>query len=133
MPKQATGLQRIRGEWVSYTLNFKILPPDWSEIEASQHPHPWLDRNPHLYALRRMAIMAEASAIKLLLSLSGPDTDKERQILAKIGQDRVADKTAEAVRVALAYLTVNPPKTGKQQTFCHHPGDPFTSSDEEDL
>ena len=105
--KQISGLQRVRGEWVSATLNFTTLPVDWSEIEARQTPEPWLDRAPHLHALRRMAIMADAGAVKLLLSLEdGQDVVKQQQILAMTGHDGTADRVDEAVRVALAFLTV---------------------------
>ncbi len=48
---------------MSDTLTFAALPDDWSEIEASQTPEPWLDNRPHLHALRRMAIMADAAAV----------------------------------------------------------------------
>jgi len=102
----ATGLRRVRGEWVSDTLNFAALPPDWSEIEASQRPDPWLDANMHLYALRRMAIMADAGAVKLLLALEGSDTAKQAQLLSKMGHNKTADRVNEAVCAAQAYLTV---------------------------
>ena len=108
--KQISGLQRVNGEWVSDTLNFAALPADWSEIEASQSPGPWLDDRPHLHALRRMAIMADTGAVKLLLSLEGQDRAKQEQILTKVGCDKTADRVAEAVRVAQAFLTVCPPK-----------------------
>ena len=105
--KQISGLRRVKGEWVSGTLNFTTLPVDWSEIEARQTPKPWLDRAPHLHALRRMAIMADAGAVKLLLSLEdGQDVVKQHQILAMTGHDDTADRIDEAVRVALAWLTV---------------------------
>lgn len=106
--RQVTGLQRVGGEWVSYTLNFAALPPDWAEIEASQHPEPWLDSNPNLYALRRMAIMADAGAVRFLLSLCGQDREKEAEILAQAKQNKVAQRATEAARSALAYLTCNP-------------------------
>jgi hypothetical protein len=102
--RQVTGLQRVGAEWVSYTLNFEALPADWSEIEASQQPDAWLDSTPHLHALRRMAIMADAGAVRLLLSLKGQDRAKEQQIIALVG-DKTADRVKEAVRSALAYLT----------------------------
>ena len=35
---QVTGLHRIGTEWVSYTLNFTALPPNWAEIEAKYTP-----------------------------------------------------------------------------------------------
>jgi len=102
-PKRSvTGLQRLNGEWVSNTLNFAELPSDWAEIEASQYAEPWLGRNPSLYALRRMAIMADSGAVRLLLSLHGRDKEKEQQILES--QDNAAHRANEAARTALAYL-----------------------------
>ena len=60
--RQITGLHRIGAEWVSYTLNFAELPADWAEVEANQHPEPWLDNCPHLHALKRMAVLADTKA-----------------------------------------------------------------------
>jgi len=102
--RQVTGLQRVGVEWISYTLNFEALPADWAEIEASQQPDVWLDNTPHLHALRRMAIMADAGAVRLLTSLKGQDKAKEQQILALVG-DKTTDRVIEAVRSALAFLT----------------------------
>ena len=110
----------MNGEWVSYTLNFASLPPDWSEIEASQQPDAWLDNTPNLHALRRMAIMADAGAVRLLLSLKGQDRAKEQEILALVG-DKTADRVIEAVRSALAYLTC---KMHRQEQFHADPGSP---------
>ena len=109
--RQVAGLQRVGSEWVSYTLNFAALPPDWAEIEASQRPQPWLDSNPNLHALRRMAIMADAGAVRFLLSLRGQDREKEQKILAQAGHDKAAHRATEAARTALAYLTCSPPQT----------------------
>ena len=103
--RQVTGLQRVGAEWVSYTLNFAELPVDWAEIEASQLPGPWLDNNPHLHALRRMAILADAGAVRLLLSLRGQDREKEQQILDRAG-DQAAERVIKATQSALAYLTI---------------------------
>jgi hypothetical protein len=100
--RQITGLQRVNGEWVSNTLNFAELPSDWAEIEASQYADPWLGSCPNLHALRRMAILANTGAVKLLLSLRGQDREKERQILE--AQDNAAHRAKEAARTALAYL-----------------------------
>ena len=108
--KQVTGLQREKGEWISDTLNFAALPADWSEIEASQTPEPWLDNRSHLHALRRMAIMADAGAVKLLLSLEGQDRAKQEQILAQVGRDKTADRVDKAVHAAQAFLTICPPR-----------------------
>ena len=102
-----TGLQRVRGEWISDTLNFVALPSDWSEIEASQQPEPWLACNAHLHALRRMAIMADTGAVKLLLALQGSDASKQAQPLAKMGHNKTADRVGDAVSAAQAYLTVS--------------------------
>ena len=116
--RQVTGLQRVGGEWVSYTLNFAALPPDWAEIEASQHPEPWLDSNPNLHALRRMAIMADAGAVRFLLSLRGQDREKEAEILAQAKQNKVAQRATEAARSALAYLSCNPQPIRNQGSSC---------------
>ena len=108
--KKIAGLQRVNGEWVSDTLTFAALPAEWSEIEASQTPEPWLDNKPHLHALRRMAIMADAGAVKLLLSLEGQDRAKQEQILARVGSDSAATRVDKAVHAARSYLTVCPPR-----------------------
>ena len=108
--KKIAGLQRVNGEWVSEALTFAALPADWSEIEASQTPEPWLDNRPHLHALRRMAIMADAGAVKLLLSLEGQDRAKQEQILAQVGRDKTADRVDKAVHAAQAFLTICPPR-----------------------
>ena len=120
--RQVTGLHRIGTEWVSYTLNFVELPAGWADIEASQHAEPWLDSNPNLHVLRRMAIMADAGAVRLLLSLRGQDREKEEQILAQAGHDKVAQRATEAARTALAYLTCNPPQPAtRTQGFVDDP------------
>ena len=108
--KQIAGLQRVNGEWVSDTLNFAAIPADWSEIEASQTPEPWLDKRAHIHALRRMAIMADAGAVKLLLSLEGQDRAKQDQILAMVGRNKTADRVDKAVHAAQAFLTICPPR-----------------------
>ena len=104
MPCQVTGLRRVNGEWVSDILHFMALPPDWAEIEASQHPAPWLDSCPNLHALRRMAIMADTGAVRFLLSLQGQDREKEQQILAQANQNKAAQRAKAAAQSALAYL-----------------------------
>ena len=109
-PKKIAGLHRVKGEWVSEALTFAALPAEWSEIEASQTPEPWLDNKPHLHALRRMAIMADARAVKLLLSLEGQDRAKQEQILARVGSDSAATRVDKAVHAARAYLTVCQPR-----------------------
>ena len=103
---QVPGLQRVNGEWVSYTLNFAALPTDWAEIEASQRPEPWLDSNPNLHALRRMSVLADCGAVRLLLSLTGSDTAKEQQIHQLVAQDTAAARATNAAQSALAYITV---------------------------
>ena len=127
--RHVTGLQRVNGEWVSNTLNFAALPADWAEIEASQHPEPWLDSCPHLHALRRMAIMADAGAVRLLLSLEGQDRAKEQQIIDRAG-DKTADRAIKAAQSALAYLTIRPPQpaTHKQEEPSRA-DDPYSSDD----
>ena len=109
--KQIAGLQRVNEEWVSDTLDFAAIPADWSEIEASQTPEPWLDKRAHIHALRRMAIMADAGAVKLLLSLEGRgDGAKQDQILAQLGRNTTADRVDKAVHAAQAFLTICPPR-----------------------
>ena len=128
--RQVTGLQRVDGEWVSYTLNFATLPPDWAEIEASQRPEPWLGGRPNLHALRRMAIMADAGAVRFLLSLRGQDREKEEQILAQAGHDKAAQRAIEAARSAIAYLTCNPPQPAtRKQEEPSRVDDPYSSDD----
>ena len=110
-PKRAvTGLKRVGAEWVHYSLCFASLPANWSEVEASQCPHPWLDDNAPLHALRRMAILADAAAVRLLLSLEGSDATKNQQILDRNGQDVAATRAMEAAQSAAAYLAENPPE-----------------------
>ncbi len=122
--KQIAGLQRVNGEWVSDTLNFAAIPADWSEIEASQTPEPWLDKRAHIHALRRMAIMADAGAVKLLLSLEGQDRAKQDQILAQLGRNTTADRVDNAVNGAQAFLTICPPRdAGKPQDDAGKPHD----------
>lgn len=128
--RQVTGLQRVGGEWVSNTLNFRALPPDWGEIEASQRPEPWLDSHPNLHALRRMAIMADAGAVKLLLSLRGRDREKEEQVLAQAQrQNKAAQRATEAARTALAYLACNPPQPATHDQALTRVDDPDSSSE----
>ena len=128
--RQVTGLQRVDGEWVSYTLNFAALPQDWAEIEASQHPDPWLHGRPNLHALRRMAIMADAGAVRFLLSLRGQDREKEEQILAQAAHDKAAQRAIEAARSAIAYLTCNPPQPAtRKQEEPSRVDDPYSSDD----
>ena len=109
----------MNGEWISNTLTFAALPAEWSEIEASQAPEPWLDCNPHLHALRRMAIMADAGAVKLLLSLEGQDHAKQEQILTRVGSDSAATRVDKAVQIAQAYLTVCPPRDDATEQQCN--------------
>ena len=117
---QVTGLHLIGAEWVSYTLNCVELPAYWAVIEASQHADQWLDRHPNLHALRRMAIMADAGAVRLLLNLHGQDREKEEQLLAQAGHDKAAQRAIEAARTALAYLACNPPQP-RTQAFVDDP------------
>ena len=50
--------------------------------------------------------MADAGAVKLLLSLEGQDRAKQHQILAMVGRN----KTDKAVHAAQAFLTICPPR-----------------------
>ena len=78
--RKIVGLQRLNGEWINDCLVMASLPTDWAEEEAKGFPDPWLDMNPALHALRRLAILADAGAVRLLLSISGEDRNKERLI-----------------------------------------------------
>ena len=108
--RQPTGLQRVGCEWVNYTLSFAALPEDWAAMEAAANPTPWEGGSPHLHALRRLAIMADAPACRLLLSLRGSDREKEAQlrVLVEQGSDKAALAAGIAVAVARAYLAENP-------------------------
>ena len=53
--------------------------------------------------------MADAAAVRVLLSLEGSDATKNQQILDKVGQDAVATRAMEAAQSAAAYLADNPP------------------------
>ena len=122
--RQLTGLQRVGCEWVNYTLSFAALPEDWPALEAAINPAPWLDASPHLHALRRLAIMADAPAARLLLSLRGSDREKEGQLRALVeqGSDKAAVATSRAVAVARTYLAENPP--APMPPTRSSPGDP---------
>jgi len=109
--RQPTGLQRVGCEWVNYTLSFAALPEDWAAMEAAANPTYWQDGSPHLHALRRLAIMADAQAARLLLSLRGSDREKEAhlRVLVEQGSDKAAMAVSRAVAVAKAYLAENSP------------------------
>eukprot|EP00969_Alexandrium_andersonii_P098337 4340579-Alexandrium_andersonii.AAC.1 len=132
-PKRKTpaGLQRVGCEWVNYSLSFAALPEDWSAMEAAKNPAPWLDDSSHLHALRRLAIMADAPAARLLLSLRGSDREKEGQLRALVaqGSDKAAVATTRAVAVARAYLAENPPAPMPPTRSC--PEDPASSGGED--
>ena len=98
--KACHGLQRVNGEWVNDALVFGALPADWSAQEAAVKPEPWVSSCALLHALRRLAILADPAACKLLLSLQGQDIAKEQQIRAKVGTDPAATRASEAIRVA---------------------------------
>ena len=55
-----------------------------------------------------MAILADAGAVILLLSLRGQDREKECQILDRTG-DKTADRVTKAAQSAMAYLTIRAP------------------------
>ena len=71
-------------------------------------PEPWLNPNPSLHALRRLAILADAGAVRLLLSISGEDWKKEQLIHAAADTDVVAARAVEAAQKARAYIATNP-------------------------
>ena len=56
-----------------------------------------------------MAILADAAAVRVLLSLEGSGATKNQQILDRNGQDVAATRAMEAAQSAAAYLTKNPP------------------------
>jgi hypothetical protein len=91
-----------------YSLTFDALPSCWAIHEAETTPAPWLANNPLLHALRRMAIMADVAAVRLLLSLEGYDAAKEAQIRELAGKDKVADRAHDAVQCALEVLKDRP-------------------------
>ncbi len=106
--RKATGLHRVDGEWVNYTLSFTALPKDWPAQEAARNPTPWLNNAPLLHAMRRLAVMADVAASRRLLSLRGQDVEKEQQLRALVEQaDKAAMAASRAVQVARAYLTTN--------------------------
>ena len=127
--KQVAGLQRVNGEWVSYSLKFCPLSPDWAEAEAIQHPHGWGVR-PNLHALRRMAIQADVGSVRLLLSLRGQDFEKEEQILAS--NDKVAQRAKEAAQRATASICSSfLPRSQRAQDLIDDPVSDTDSSDED--
>ena len=98
------GLHLVKGEWVS-RLDLAQLPHGWAEIEAVREPEPWLGSTPHLYALRRMAVLADPGASRLLLSLTGTAVEKEGQIQAS--QVDAANRAKTAVSDALTLVVVS--------------------------
>ena len=53
--------------------------------------------------------MADAAAVRVLLSLEGSDATKNQQIIDRNGQDVAATTAMEAAQSAAAYLAENPP------------------------
>ena len=110
-PKKVVGgLQRVNGEWVKHILTFEPVPTDWAVNEACHSPEPWLGEWPHLHALRLLALLADASAIKLLLKLQGSDRAKCQQLRELVGHDATADRVHEAVESVLDRLDCVPPR-----------------------
>ena len=121
-PKKAChGLQRVNGEWVNDTLVFGALPADWSAQEAAVKPEPWVSSCALLHALRRLAILADPAACKLLLSLHGQDIAKEQQIRAKVGTDPAATRVSEAIRVARTRASPDEEPAPRCATSAVHP------------
>ena len=106
--RKITGLQRLHNEWINDCLVLESLPTDWAEDEARRYPEPWLSPNPSLHALRRLAILADTGAVRLLLSISGEDWKKEQLIHAAVDKDVVAARAVEAAQKARAYIETNP-------------------------
>ena len=106
--RKFVGLQRLHDEWINNCLVMESLQTDWAEEEARMFPEPWLNQNSSLHALRRLAILADAGAVRLLLSISGQDCKKERLIHAAADTDVVAARAVEAARNARAFIAANP-------------------------
>ena len=106
--RKIIGLQRLHNEWINDCLVLESLPTDWAEDEARRFPEPWLNPNPSLHAFRRLAILADTGAVRLLLSISGEDWKKEQLIHAAADKDVVAARAVEAAQNALAYIAANP-------------------------
>ena len=76
----------------------------WAEAEVTRQPEPWLGAQPHLHALRRMAVLADTGASKLLLSLEGTTAEKEEQI--RTSEADAAKRAKTAVSDALMLVVV---------------------------
>jgi chorismate mutase len=125
--KQLGGLQRINGEWVNNSLSLSTLPPSWATQEAEQTPIPWLCDRPLIHALRRMAIMADVAAVRLLLSLKGCDHEKEEQIKELLGKNKVADRAQDAVQGVRELLKDRPlPETQVMATRYDDPDSDYS-------
>ena len=96
-------LHVVKGEWVSH-LDLAQLPPGWAEIEVVREPGPWLGSTPHLYALQRMAVLADPGASRLLLTLAGTAVEKEDQI--QVSRVDAANRAKTAVSDALMLVVV---------------------------
>ena len=70
-------------------------------------PEPWLSVNPSLHALRRLAILADAGAVRLLLSLSGEDRTKEQRIQDAAADDKVAARAIVAAQAARVHIAAH--------------------------
>ena len=125
--KSVGGLQRVNGEWIKDMLTFEPLSDDWAISEASNCPWLWQDERAHLHALRRMAILADSNAIKLLLKLRGSDQAKHQQLRELIGNDPTVDRVNKVVESVQAYMGGNPPSPPPLIRECCY--DPTSSND----
>ena len=119
--RKIIGLQRLQGEWINNCLVMDSRPTDWAEEEARRFPEPWSNQNPALHALRRLAILADAGAVRLLLSISGEDCKKERLIHAAADTDVVAARAVEAARNARAFIAANPREASAESMVARSP------------
>ena len=101
-PKKAVvGLQRVNGEWLNWSSLPILLPTDWPIQEAVRSSEAWLGQEALLFAVRRMAILGDHSACRLLMMLEGQDIAKEAQIAAlcqQSAQDAAGAGCASAER-----------------------------------
>ena len=111
--KAVVGLQCLNGEWVNWSSMPTNLPTDWPIQEAVRSSEAWLGQEALLFATRRMAIMADHSACRLLMKIEGQDLAKEAQIAALCEQSaqdaaergrKAALAARNAVEVAREYL-----------------------------
>jgi hypothetical protein len=114
------GLHRINRERIPTEWDSAAMSTDWAENEAVQSPDPWLSASSQLHALRRMALLGDAKADRLLMTLWGSDADRQRQLTRST--HRVAKEAQYAVSQALSMLVVHTDKIG---VLVQPPGYPY--------